>query len=202
MLLTIKSAFPGVNENGLFLLVHFRGLIKPNFRNGVFLAPAMDQGNPVIIVNIDDQGENQAQAQHEDIIEPGDLPQFDLVHYLGFQAPVPGHQPAGQLLDDMPGQLRILIQQAVEFILGDLDESGILQGLHRGGAGLPGNQGHLSKVGPGLQLSQIGLNPVGGLPENPDPADLNDVEKFRRLALADNARTRGDPHLLSQLAEF
>ena len=202
MLLTIKGAFPGINENGLFLLVHLLRLIKGNFGNDGFFAPTVDQGNPVVVVDVDDQGEHEAQAQHEDIIEPGELPQLDLVHHLGFQAPVSGHQPAGQLLDDMPGQLGILIQEAVEFLLGDLDEGGILQRLHRGGAGLSGDQGHLPKIGPGPQLGQIGLNPVGGLPENPDPAGLNDVEKFRGLALADDARAGGHAHLLSQLAEF
>ena len=100
------------------------GLAKRNFGNDAFVAPTVDQGNPVVVVDVEDQGENEAQAQHEDIIEPGDLPQFDLVHHLGFQALVPGHQPVGQLLDDVPGQLRIMIQEAVEFLLGDLDEAG------------------------------------------------------------------------------
>ena len=77
-----------------------------------------------------------------------------------------------------------------------------LHRLHRGGAGLPGDQGHFAEIGPGPQLGQIGLNAVGGLPENPDPAGLNDVEKFRGLALADDARAGGHAHLLPQLAEF
>ena len=68
--------------------------------------------------------------------------------------------------------------------------------------GCPVTRATSPKVSSGPQFGQIGSNPVGGLPENPDPTGLNDIEKFRVLSLADDARPGGHAHLLSQLAEL
>ena len=122
MLLIEKRAFPGIHEYGLILLVVLKTLVQTDPGNIAPAAPLLDQRNAVIVVNVEHQSKGHAQADHQKIVEPGDLAQLDLVHHFIFQAPVPMDQPLGELIDDMPGQLGVVIQQMVKFFFGDLDQ--------------------------------------------------------------------------------
>jgi len=50
-----KALFLASRKMAWFFLVHFQALIKGNFGNGVFVNPTVDQGNPVVVVDVDDQ---------------------------------------------------------------------------------------------------------------------------------------------------
>ncbi len=130
VLLLKKGAFPGIDENGLVLLIIFLRLAQRNLGNNVLFAPTVNERNGIVVVNIEDHAKDDTQTDHEGIVEPGDLAQLHLVHHLFFQATIPGHQPTGQLIDDMAGQSGIIVQQPVEFFFGNLDQDGFFHGLY------------------------------------------------------------------------
>ena len=107
----------------------------------------VDQGDLVVVVQVEDQGQDQAQPQDQGVVEPGDFPAFHLDHRLVFEALVPLHQPLGQAVNNVPGQLGVLVQDRVELLLADGQQPALLHGLHRSRAGLAGDDGHFAEVG-------------------------------------------------------
>ena len=95
-------------------------------------------------------------------IEPGNLPDFYLMHHLFFQASVAFHQPLGQLLDDLAGQRRVIVQQRIKFFPADFRQDRVFAGLYRSRARLTGNNGKLAKISTFPQFGQISSDTFRG----------------------------------------